>query len=197
MTDPFEAFTNSAEQLSSAAVEVVQMLHETVANVATAARDLSATVAAVDTLRATLNEPNRQSGLPPFPDFLQTAVAAGDPSLGPLLAAVRRGPAATASALGKAARRAARELPPVPETPPVAGFSDEAVDPAAEAAIGLLSALHHDVHVLGAHELVGDADPLAVAAVLAAMVLQLAEVATPDVGAWLVEVAANNAATGA
>lgn len=111
--------------------------------------------------------------------------SAPDPGLARLVSAARRGPSAAALALGKAARRPA--VLALPGTaPPYRSDGD-----ATRAASALLTWAHHEVDDVTARDLLDGADAVPVAALLAAVAVNLAADAVPDVDAWLAEVGAD------
>lgn len=189
MTDQLEVYTEAVEGLRVGAAEVPQLLGAAVAHVAEVAATMTDLLANLDDRRYNLNEWARGVGLPVVPDRLKDV----DRSVARLVAAVRRGPGEAAVALGKAARRPAVQMvPDVSEEPLTAAV----IDDAAPAAMALMAAMHHKVYDLDVGELLGAAEPAAVAAVLAGVALQLAGTVVPDVDEWLTGMAADNALAG-
>lgn len=189
MRDQLQTYTEAAEGLRTDATEIPELLGAAVARVAELARATADLLADLDDRRANLNAWARGVGLPTVPDPLRAV----DSSAARLLAAIRRGPGEAAVALGKAARRPAVQMvPDVSEGPLTAAV----IDDAAPAAMALMAAMHHKVYDLDVGELLGAAQPAAVAAVLAGVALQLAGTVVPDVDAWLAGMAADNALAG-
>jgi hypothetical protein len=189
MHDQLETYTEAAEGLRTDAAEVPEVLGAVVTRVAELARATADLLADLDDRRANLNAWARGTGLPTVPDPLRGV----DASAARLLAAARRGPGEAAVALGKAARRPAVQMVSDPVEGPLPAA---AIDDAVPAAMALMAATHHKVYDLDVGELLGGAEPAAVAVVLAGVALQLAAAVVPDMDAWLAGMAADSALAG-
>ncbi|NNN30730.1 hypothetical protein HLK59_10210 [Streptomyces sp. S3(2020)] len=183
-----DQFVTHVERLNGIAESMPRLLDEALTGCSTYAAALSELVRSVDEEHAVLNEHARAHGREPVPDVLDGCLPPSDAVRSRLLAAARRGPGELAVALGKAARGLACE--PGAATP----YEEQTLGESGRAAAALLAWTHHGVEAedVAPAELMADANPLAVALVLADLVVKLAgqTMSDEDVTSWLTEVGA-------